>query len=187
MGVYWIVQSILSCGEEVILGNHFRKVVAKENASFLEKERLKQEEIERKRQETERLKSEGKTAQNANTSKKKLQAQLRAEDEERRAAAERAERAARRARMGIPEPEIPESQVGNRRFARGRAYSSDRFEQTESTNAAQADESPKNEDGRSDPVKRPDEPREDLNEEYRETEDAPEAEEEDEGDSPYGQ
>jgi len=187
MGLYWIVQSILSCGEEVILVSHFRKVVAKENASFLEKERLKQEEIERKRQETERLKSEGKTAQNANTSKKKLQAQLKAEEEERRAAAERAERAARRARMGIPEPEIPESQVGNRRYARGRAYSSKRFEQTENANAAEADESPNNEGGSSNPVKGPDKPRKDLSEEHPETENAPEAEEENEGDIPNKQ
>lgn len=182
MGLYWIVQSILSCGEEVILGGYYRKVVAKENADFLEKERLKQEEIERKRQETERLKSEGKTAQNINTSKKKLQAQQKAEEEERRAAAERAERAARRARMGIPEPEIPESQVGSRRFARGRAYVSNRFEQAENADAARADGSPKDEGGRSDSVKGPDEPRKDLNEEHPETENAPMAEEEDERD-----
>jgi hypothetical protein len=89
--------------------------------------------------------------------------------------------------MGIPEPETPESQVGSRRFARGRAYTSNRFEQAENAKAAQADESPKKEDGRSVPLNRPDEPREDLNEEYPETEDAPETEEEDERDNPIGQ
>jgi hypothetical protein len=89
--------------------------------------------------------------------------------------------------MGIPEPEIPESQVGNRRYARGRAYSSKRFEQTENANAAEADESPNNEGGSSNPVKGPDKPRKDLSEEHPETENAPEAEEENEGDIPNKQ
>ena len=46
--------------------------------------------------------------------------------EERRKAAERAEREERRARLGI-EIEKNDSQVGDRRFARGRAYEADRF------------------------------------------------------------
>jgi YidC/Oxa1 family membrane protein insertase len=60
MGLYWIVQSLLSCIEEIILGNHYRRAMDKENADFLERERLREEELERKRQETERLRAEGK-------------------------------------------------------------------------------------------------------------------------------
>ena len=86
------------------------------------------QDVEEKRRETERLKAEGRTEVNANTSKKKVQAQARQTDEERRAAAEKAEREARRARLGIKGGEAPESQVGGRRFARGRAYESDRFD-----------------------------------------------------------
>ena len=46
---------------------------------------------------------------------------------ERKAAAERAERAAKRERLGIKENEKPASQVGNRRYARGRAYDPNRY------------------------------------------------------------
>ena len=44
-----------------------------------------------------------------------------------KAALDKAERAARRERLGIKENEIPASQVGNRRYARGRAYVADRY------------------------------------------------------------
>ena len=57
----------------------------------------------------------------------KQQAQQKQKDTERRAAVEREERAARRERLGVTEPEKPASQVGNRRYARGRAYVEDRF------------------------------------------------------------
>ena len=65
---------------------------------------------------------------------------FRAADCERRRAAklERADRAARRERLGIAEPEKPASQVGNRRYARGRAYVPDRF--TNPEGAAEATE-----------------------------------------------
>ena len=43
------------------------------------------------------------------------------------AAVEREERAARRERLGVTEPEKPASQVGNRRYARGRAYARDHY------------------------------------------------------------
>ena len=44
-----------------------------------------------------------------------------------RAAEEDPRRAAKRERLGIKETEQPASQVGNRRYARGRAYAPDRF------------------------------------------------------------
>lgn len=84
-------------------------------------------ELERKRLETERLKAAGETIVNPNTSKKKIQASQKQKDDERKAAAVREERAARRERLGVEQAAAPESQVGNRRYARGRAYARDHY------------------------------------------------------------
>ena len=121
MGLYWIEQSVLAIAQEGILNRVYQKQVDAEMSEFLAAERAKEEEIERRRAETERLRAEGKTQQNANTSKKKLAAAERNAEEQRQAAARAADRAAR----GLAE-EIPPSQVGTRRYARGRAYDPDR-------------------------------------------------------------
>ena len=70
------------------------------------------------------------------TAKTVQQAQAAQADAERRAAADRADKAARRERLGITEQEKPASQVGNRRFARGRAYVEDRYENPEEAEEA---------------------------------------------------
>ena len=90
----------------------------------------REKELEAKRLETERLKAEGKTTMNANTSKKKIQANEKQKMDERKAALDKAERAARRERRGEKEYEKPASQVGDRRYARGRAYDPNRFSTT---------------------------------------------------------
>ena len=139
LGMYWIYQSLLGIVQELILNKHFGKILAKEKAEREAADRIKAAEIERRRQETERLKAEGATVANNNTSKKKIQARQKAELDELKAAAVREEKAARRARLGIEEnEEIPASQVGNRRYARGRAYVPDRF--TNPERAAEATE-----------------------------------------------
>ena len=71
-------------------------------------------------------------------SKKKIQANEKVKSDERKAELDRADRAARRERLGIKENEIPPSQVGNRRYARGRAYVPDRFTNPENAEAATA-------------------------------------------------
>ena len=77
---------------------------------------------------------------NRNTSKKKLQAAEKQKLDEMRAAAAAAERAERRERLGVEETELPASQVGSRRYARGRAYDPDRFgKQEEVSPAPEAD------------------------------------------------
>ena len=123
MGFYWIEQSVLGIVQESILNRYYRQKLDREMAEFNEQQRLKDLEIERKRQETEKLRAEGKTQVNVNTSKKRLAAKER-NDAEQRAAAQRA---ADRAAKGI-EKEIPAAQVGTRRYARGRAYVADRYE-----------------------------------------------------------
>ena len=59
----------------------------------------------------------------------------------------REERAARRERLGVEQAAAPESQVGNRRYARGRAYARDHYtegqaatSEAEQTPAAEAPE-----------------------------------------------
>ena len=139
--VYWIINSLTGILRETGLTLVFKKQMAKEDEEFNAKERAREEELERKRQETERLRALNATTVNKNTSKKKQQAQAAQAGAERRAAAERAERAARRERLGIAEEEKPASQVGNRRFARGRAYVEERFEHPEAATAAAAEAS----------------------------------------------
>ena len=123
MGIYWIEQSVLGIIQEMILNKTYKNKLDAEMSEFLAAERAREEELERKRAETERLKSEGKTQVNTNTSKKRLAAQERNAEDLRQAALRAADRAAR----GL-EDDIPASQVGTRRFARGRAYDPGRFE-----------------------------------------------------------
>ncbi len=138
MGIYWIANSLFGMVREVILTTILKKKVAEEDAIREANRSERERDLEAKRLETERLRAEGKTEQNVNTSKKKLQANEKQKSEERKAALDRADRAARRERLGIPEPEKPASQVGNRRYARGRAYVEDRFTNPEAAEEATA-------------------------------------------------
>ena len=125
LGVYWIFNSVLGIARDYSLTKLYTKQLNLEDAVRAEREH--EEEIVRQKEETERKKAEGRTEKNPNTSKKKIQANLKQQDDERKAAAERAERAAKRERLGIKENEKPASQVGNRRYARGRAYDPNRY------------------------------------------------------------
>ena len=135
MGLYWIVNSVFGMIRDFILTKIYKKQLDAEDAERLAARSEREKEMEAKRLEYERLKAEGKTTKNANTSKKKLQATEKQKLDERKAALEKAERAARRERLGIADYEKPASQVGNRRYARGRAYVADRFEHPETAEA----------------------------------------------------
>ncbi len=132
MGVYWIINSVCGIVRDVVLTKVYTKKLDLEDFIRAEKdearaEREAEEERARQREETERRRAEGLTEPNRNTSKKKLQASQKQQNDERRAEAAREERAAKRARLGIEDPEKPSSQVGNRRYARGRAYDPERY------------------------------------------------------------
>ncbi|MDD6159034.1 MAG: membrane protein insertase YidC [bacterium] len=123
MGIYWIEQSVLGIVQQVALNKLYKGQIDEQMAEFNAAQQAREAEIERKRQETERLRAEGKTQVNASTSKKRLAAKERNEAEQKAAARRAAERSAR----GL-DKEVPASQVGNRRYARGRAYVEDRYE-----------------------------------------------------------
>ena len=97
--------------------------------------RAREAELEKKRLETEKLREQGATERNKNTSKKKLQANQKTQNEERLAAERAEEKERRRAQLGITD-ETPASQVGNRKYARGRAYVPDRFTNPEAAEDA---------------------------------------------------
>ena len=64
--VYWIMNSLTGIIREVGLTLLYRKQMAKEDEEFYAKERAREEELERKRQETERLRAMNATTVNKN-------------------------------------------------------------------------------------------------------------------------
>ncbi len=144
MGVYWIGNSVFGMIRDLILTRIYKKKLDAEDAERNAARQQRERELEERRIETERLRAEGKTEKNANTSKKKIQQNEKQRNAERSAAIAKEERAARREMLGIKEAEKPASQVGNRRYARGRAYVPDRFtnpEHAEEATLAAAEES----------------------------------------------
>ncbi len=136
MGIYWIANSVFGMARDFILTKIYKRKLDIEDAERQAQRSAREKELEEKRLETERLRAEGKTEKNANTSKKKIQAGEKQKQDERKAALDKADRAARRERLGIKEEEKPASQVGNRRYARGRAYVADRFTNPENAEEA---------------------------------------------------
>ena len=136
MGIYWIANSVFGMVRDYLLTKKYKAELDAEDAVKAAERAQRDAEMEAKKAEYERLKAEGKTPLNTNTSKKKLQASEKQKLDERKAALDRADRAARRERLGIKEAEKPASQVGNRRYARGRAYVPDRFSNPENAEAA---------------------------------------------------
>ena len=125
LGIYWIANSVFGIVRDLGLTKLYQKQLDEEDAERLTREKERELEFARRREESERLRAEG-IVDTTNTSKKKIQAQQKHEREERRNAQISAEREARRERLGIVKENNP-SQVGNRKYARGRAYDPDRF------------------------------------------------------------
>ena len=121
---------------DYVLTKIYKKKLDEEDAVRNAARQAREKEMEERRIETERLRAEGKTEKNANTSKKKIQQNEKQRNAERSAAIAKEERAARREMLGIKDAEKPASQVGNRRYARGRAYVPDRFTNPENAEAA---------------------------------------------------
>ena len=136
MGVYWSCNSVFGMARDFILTKIYKRKLDLEDAERNAARNAREREMEQRRIETERLRAEGKSEQNTNTSKKKIQQNEKQRQAERSAAIAKEERAARREQLGIKEAEKPASQVGNRRYARGRAYVPDRFSNPENAEEA---------------------------------------------------
>ena len=128
LGLYWLVQGVVSTVLDVILTKRFRKIYDAEDAARLEKA-LEQEAIE---EEKERLRAERRAANpdgiTQNTSKKKLQQKMQREQEAAKAAAKKEYDT----KKGIVEEEAKEdaplSGVAERPFCKGRAYDPNRYQ-----------------------------------------------------------
>ena len=127
MGIYWTSNSVFGMIRDYFMTKIFKKQLDEEEAERIAARKERDRDLELKRLETERKHAEGTNEKNTNTSKKKIQANEKQKSNERKAALEREDRAARREMLGIEDAEVPASQVGNRRYARGRAYDPDRF------------------------------------------------------------
>lgn len=127
MGIYWIANSVFGMARDYVLTKVFKTQLDKEDADKIAARNERERQLELNRLETERRHAEGTSEANLNTSKKKIQANQKQKSNERKAAIIKEEKAARREMLGIEEYEVPASQVGNRRYARGRAYDPNRF------------------------------------------------------------
>ena len=119
LGIYWIASSLFAIVQDFFLNKVYGKKLEAEFAEKNAERAKKKAEIEAKRAETERLRAENATEKNTNTSKKK---NSRATREQQREKAQEYER-----KKSGEEPAYEPSRVGERKYARGRAYDPDRY------------------------------------------------------------
>ena len=123
LGLYWCAGSVLQIIQDLVLWKIFNKQLDAEDAERNARLKARAEELERKRAETERLRAEGATTVNPNTSRRKMQKGERQRAEQRAAEWQAANNPGKKKK----EEENP-SRVGDRVYARGRAYVPDRFD-----------------------------------------------------------
>ena len=128
LGLYWLVQGVVSTTTDVLLSNHYRKIYDAEDAAKLEKA-MAEEALEA---EKERLRAERRAANpdgiTQNTSKKKLQQQEKKEQEAAKAAAKKEYEAKKGVVTEEAEKQAPMSGVNDRPFCKGRAYDANRYQ-----------------------------------------------------------
>jgi len=122
LGFYWTIGTICQIGQDIWLTKKYTKILDAEEAVRNKQRKKKEAEIEAKRLEAERRKAEGIVVEkNQNTSKRKKH-----KGEKREQLEKAAEWVKKNAPVEAEETHEP-SRVGNRRFARGRAYDPDRY------------------------------------------------------------
>jgi len=118
MGVYWIANSVFAIIQELLVNSHFKKILDAEAADREARIAERMAEEEKKRAEAAERRAAGEIDK-TNTSKRRLEAQSRNREAERKAAERRA--------SGEKTDKKSDAQVGSRRYARGRAYMADRY------------------------------------------------------------
>lgn len=128
LGIYWIASSVFSIIQESLLTVYYNKQLDAEDTERNARLKAREEELERKRLETERARAEGTTTVNPNTSRRKIQAG------ERQKAAEwqAANNPSAKKKSGADGA----SRAGDRPYARGRAYVPERFDKNYTPPAA---------------------------------------------------
>ncbi len=119
LGLYWIASTLFGILQDVALTKYYKKKMAKETAERDARMKRKMAEIQAKHEETERLRAENATEQNPNTSSRKQQQKQREQQRQKAAEWEK--------KNNPTEEKIEPGRVGDRRYARGRAYDPDRF------------------------------------------------------------
>lgn len=122
LSFYWTIGTCLQIAQDVWLTKRYTRILDAEDEVRDKIRAEKEAEIEAKRLETERLKAEGQAAENRNKSKRRKE---KIEKQTQR------EKAAEWEKKNAPPDEKEEkdepSRVGNRKYARGRAYDPDRY------------------------------------------------------------
>jgi len=123
LSFYWTIGTILQIGQDIWLTKKYTKILDEEDAVKAVARKAKDAEIEAKREETERKKAEGLVAQNTNTSKNKKKKSNKQGKLEKAAEWEKKNAPI----VAAADEKIEPSRVGNRRYARGRAYDPERY------------------------------------------------------------
>ena len=145
LGFYWTIGTVLQIGQDIFLTKRYTKILDAEDEERNKQRKKKEAEIEAKRLESERKKADGVVEKNPNVSKKKKQKSEKQSQLEKTAEWEK--------KNAPPADEKNEpSRVGNRRYARGRAYDPDRY--GASAAAAAGSESPEETDDADKPEKK---------------------------------
>jgi len=122
LSFYWTIGTGLQIAQDIWLTKKYTKILDEEDAEKEKVRKVKEAELEAKRIETERLKAEGLAKRNSNTSKRKKQKSEKQDQ---------LEKAAEWEKKNAPEEDKEEKnepgRIGNRRFARGRAYDPGRY------------------------------------------------------------
>ncbi|MCL2227406.1 MAG: membrane protein insertase YidC [Oscillospiraceae bacterium] len=122
LAFYWTVGTVLQIFQELWLNKRYTKILDIEDEERNRLRKIKEAQIEAKRLETERKKSEGIVEKNPNKSKRKKQMGEKQEKLEKTAEWEK-----KHAPPSEADEEYEPSRVGKRHYARGRAYDPDRY------------------------------------------------------------
>lgn len=140
VGVYWASSMLFGVIQDLILNKTLGKSLAIEEAKRNEERRKREAELEEKRKETERLRAQNATMQNKNTSKRKQQMQERLERDQKSAEWEKTHIKKGKKVISVENADAEPSRVGDRPFARGRAYDPDRFKAAGAGASSEAEE-----------------------------------------------